>query len=113
VNATPMSDSGTGAVQARVDYRLSKEELEALQKPWSAGDPEIKNPGSAQPSLQKSPVLKAFVSAFGNLINIFPPRRRREVYMPTSTVEEDIRAAWETVGRAIVDVTRTHGHSQQ
>jgi len=106
-----MSDYGVGAARAKVDHRLSKDQLEALQKPWIAE--EINKPESAQPFLQRPPVLRAFISAFGNLINIFPPRRRREVYMPAGTVEEDLRGAWQTVGRAIVDVTCTHGDPQQ
>jgi hypothetical protein len=96
-------DGGFGAESAHVPP-VSKSRLSKIREEWTENNT-VPEPLFA---LTGKSLLISFGRGFGNLLNIFPPRRRREVYMPTTTPEHRIKEAWRGIGRALCDSTRPY-----
>jgi hypothetical protein len=49
--------------------------------------------------------LSWFVIGFGNLIDIFPVRKHREIPGPEKTIKQDAQESWREIGHALCKVT--------
>ena len=109
-----MTDSGSSgaAAQPAPEPPVSPQELEGIQAYWRI-PPDKKRDNFPPHRLTSRLGLRAFVKGLGNLIEVFPLRRPRHVYMPETTVEEDMREDWRDVGRDLCTVSSDHDSSPQ
>ena len=103
--------SSSSATQLKRVPSVSPEQLEEIRRPWASA--EKKDDASEHNSLNATLLFRSFVTGFGNLLNIFPSRRRREVYIPSATAEEQIKDAWTEVGRVLCEVTRSYDSTKK
>ena len=97
-----LSDLGSAAGMAP-NRPVSREQLEKIRSSWISPKQEVLLTRSSTVLT----VLNTFVVGLGNLLNIWPPRKERRVYMPETTVQQDIAEAWRDVGRDICSSSRT------
>ena len=103
--------SSSSATQLKRVPPVSPEQLEEIRRPWASA--EKKDDAPEHNFLNSTLLFRSFVTGFGNLLNIFPPRRRREVYIPSTTAEEQIKEAWTEIGRVLCEVTRFHDSTKK
>jgi hypothetical protein len=89
----------TGVAPKRIEGYVSSNEFEKIRASWTSGEnSESLAPQSLLTAAAK-PLLQVLIASFGNLIDLWPPLRHREVYMPDTTPEQDTQEAWRDVGR--------------
>ncbi len=114
-NIQSMASSGSNgaATAAKLETvpLVSRERLEEIRRPWTSAEKKEEPP--KHHSLKVVDFLRSSVTGFGNLLSIFPPRRRREVYIPPSTAEEQIKEAWTEIGCVLCEVARSHDSTKK